>query len=832
MQVNSWMEALLQDSRYAVRVFIKNPIFTIVATLTIALGTGVNTAIFTLFNLAFRPLPIKDAHSIVRLDWGRWAEDRWFTYPDYAYLRDHTKIMSGVIASSGGRPTLVLGGQSTSEEPQRISSELVSENFFSVLGASTVLGRTFTAEENVIGKYPYAVISYPFWQRRFGGNPNVVGQTLQLNGTNFTVIGVTARDFFGFGVRPPDLWLPLFMRGQIPPQDSRGDWFESRNIRWLMISGRLKPDRTVAEANAEMGVLSSQLAPYIQESEKQPGNNNQEIDQIRRVRATPALRFGFIPLELIGSVTLATMMVLLISIANIVNLLLARAAGRQKEIGMRLCLGATRRRVVRQLLTESILLAVLGGCAGLVLAWWSIKAFLISTLPFQLLPSDPEWLNKNLTLDFRVLGYTFMLSLITGVAFGLIPALRSTRLDLATAVKDETTSFGRGMTRSRLRQGLVVAQLAFCLVLLIISGLVLRGLGRAADIDPGFDPGKILAVEPQLAFAPGYDEVQTQRFYQELTERLKNQPGVLSVTQVLNAPLTSMSRKTISIKSDTVGERVARAYYNACAANYFETIGIPIVRGRSFNEEEVRSRSNVVIVTESTAQRLWPRQAPIGQLLRPDPNAPFAEVIGVVKNTQTKIDGSDPLQFYQPLSNLAGAAILLRTSTDARELDSKIRSLVKSMAPSLLVDTYTVEEVIGSSSDIKAAHSLLALSACLGLLAMLLASMGLYGVIAYSVTQRRHEIGVRMALGARRRDVLWLVVSQGLRMIGIGVALGVTGGAAFSRVLSSALFGLNPFDPTTYAGVSLFLALVALLATYLPARRASRVDPVEALRYE
>lgn len=832
MRINNWMETMLQDLRYAVRVFIKSPVFTIVAVFTIALGTGVNTAIFTLFDLAFRPLPIKDANSVVRLDWGRWAEERWFTYPDYVYLRDHTKVLSGMIASSGGRPTLVLGGQSASEEPRRISGEFVSENFFSVLGASTVLGRTFTAEENAAGKHPYAVLSYPFWQRYFGGNPNVVGQTLQLNGTNFVVIGVTARSFFGFGVRPPDLWLPLLMRGQVPPQDRRGNWFESRNIRWLMVSGRLKPGRTMAEGNAEMGVLSGQLAPYIQEIEKKSGSNDQEINQVKRVRVTPALRFGFIPWELMGSVTLATMMVLLISIANIANLLLARAAGRQKEIGMRLCLGATRRRVVRQLLTENILLAVLGGGTGLVLAWWSIKAFLISTLPFQLLPSDPEWVSQNLSLDIRVLAYTFVLSLITGIAFGLVPALRSTRLDLATVVKDETTSFGQGMTRSRLRQGLVVAQLAFCLVLLIISGLVLRGLGRAADIDPGFDTGKILAVEPQLALAPGYDEARTQRFYQEFTERLKNQPGVLSVTQVLNAPLTGMPRKTISLKSDTVSERTARAYYNACAANYFETIGIPIVHGRSFTEEEVRSRSYVVVVTESTAQRLWPKQDPLGQLLRSDPNAPFAEVIGVVRNTQTKIDGSDPLQFYQPLSNLTGAAVLMRISTDAKEIEPKIRALARAMAPSLLVDTYTVEEVIDSSNDIKGARSILILSACLGLLALLLASMGLYGVIAYSVTQRRHEIGVRMALGARQRDVLWLVVSQGLRLIGIGVALGVVGGAAFSRAISSALFGLNPFDPIAYVSVSLFLALVALLATYLPARRASRVAPVEALRYE
>jgi putative ABC transport system permease protein len=825
------MQTILQDLRYGARMLMKAPSYTLVAVITLALGIGVNTALFTLFNSQLRPLPIDAPDAVVRLEY-RTANNHpsLFSFPDYIFYRDQTRTFSGLVAHSGEK--FLLGDRDGSAETEEIAGEFVSDNYFSVLGVRFVRGRTFTKDENSApGRGAVVVLSYQSWQQRFAGDPNIIGRIIRLNSKPVTVIGITAREFAGLDSflksDAAEVWLPLTMRPEMLSVHYEGilpenrNWFGGRNFKWLDVSGRLKPERTPEEGQAEMAMLLDQAA-----------RTWPEIDHKSRITLFFASQYGRDSLRsTMWMVLAATGAVLLIACANIANLLLAKAAGRQKEIGLRLCLGATRWRLIRQLLTESLLLATFGGLGGLLLAWWSIE--LIAPLWIN----DFDKLAINLRPDQRVLLFTLLTTLTSGIVFGLVPALQAASSDLIATIKDE----GRGWQihrRQWLRNSLAVAQVALCLSLLIPAGLLVRGLQRAAAIDRGFETKRLLAVGYSLELS-GYDSARARQFSREMISRLQSLPGVKSVVPG-STPFQVAARKSVILPGNS--QRFP-SYVIAAAPGYFETIGIPIMRGRGFTARDPLGGAHLIVVSEAAARNLWPGEDPIGKRLRVAPRDEtepamndFAEVIGVAKDIQVWQFGDIPrVLVFEPMieKEWMEFGLLVRTSGDATELKSLARATARSLEPTvrLWVDT-PEEELAGSKSGTQNTRMASQLASGLGLLALLLAAIGIYGVTAYSVSRRTREIGIRIALGASRGKVLLLVLKQGLWLVGIGGALGVAGGAAVARLLSTLLFGLSTLDPITFGVVSLFLVIVTLLAIFLPARRATKVDPMVALRFE
>ena len=820
------METLLQDIRYGVRMLMKNPGVTLVAVFTLALGIGANTAIFSGVNaFVMRPLPVPEPDQMVRpIEIG---EDRSMydevSYPDYVDYRSQSTSFEGLAAED-----LIQAAIGTEGQNDVVWGQIVSANYFDVLRVKPLLGRTFVPDEDKSpGAHPVVVLSHSLWQRRMGADPNIVGKSIQMNDRTYQVIGV-APDFFKgtkFGLAL-DFWVPMVMVEELRRSP---DWLTTRDSHWMNMIARLKPGVSLAQASAEMTTIAARL-------------NQTYPDQ--RASATQATVLGEVEGRFenmapifrgAASVAMAIVgLILLIACANVANLMLARAAARRKEIGIRLALGASRARLIRQLLTESTLLSILGGGLGLLFAFWitHLMEGFIPVLQYNVIESF-------FALDSRALVFTLIVSLATGLVFGLAPAWHSSNPDVVPVLKGDLEAEQRGRGRRfTLRNMLVVAQVSLSLVVLVCGGLFIKSFRNAQKMDPGFGAKNALLVSlnPQLI---GYDDEKAKNFYRQIVERAASVPGVEAASVARLIPLGDSSNSSGPILKE--GETLPRGsegrviMNNVVSPNYFRTMQIPIVDGRDFDERDKQGTQRTVIVNQKMAQTLWPGESAVGKRIFVGADSRDAiEVVGVVKTGKYRALAEDPKPYYYyPLSQRrpTGMTLVLRTGGDPHAVIDAIRSEVQSIdrrVPMFAVKTMTEHLTWALWAPNMAAT----LSLAFGLVAILLSAVGLYSVMAYVVSQRTREVGIRMALGANRGDVLKMITRQGMRLAAVGLAIGLMLSLALGKVLSTLLIGISGYDLTIFLLVPTLLLTVAFIACYLPARRATKVDPLVALRYE
>lgn len=841
------MDGLLKDVRYAIRSLLKRPGFSLIAVLTLALGIGANTAIFTLLNaVIFKSLPVSAPQELVFFDdtpsegtsQGDPATGQWhrFSYANYQYFRDHDQSFQGLSAFRSGEAALSVrsAGSQAGEAAQRARGHLVSGNYFSVLGVNAMLGRTLAVEDDKPGATPAAVMSYGCWTQQWKSDPSVINKEIVLNGTSFTVVGVMPPNFFGVRVRrSPDFWLPLAFQPQI---ELRPSAFEDRRVYWLNFVGRLKPGVSLEQAHASANValrqfltneagsqLNDDVRKAIANSYVQLAEGGRGISGLRRVYS-----------QALKMLMVIVVLVLLIAGANVGNLLLSRAASRKAEISLRLALGASRYRIVRQLLCESLVLAAIGGVAGILLAQWGVSvlvALVAKTSPLDVRP------------DTAVLAFTAAVSLSAGVIFGLAPALRASKTDLTTALKEKSVRTGRRRLRFGLASALVVSQVALSMVLLTGAGLFARSLMKLHEEEVGFNRDNVLLVgiDPRLA---RYKPTELSTLYGRLLDRLEALPGVQSATVATYSPMSGTGRSsTITVRgyTPTPGQDMEVDDILIGPA-YCETLGVPVLLGRDIGPRDTAAAQKIAVVNQLFAQKFFPGQSPIGRQFYfgedDDPErGEELEIVGVIGDVKYSSAREDPEPTaYRPIlqvqdSDAYSSNLQIRSTGEAGDLAPAVRQAIAEVDDKLPIFGVTTlrEQLKGTLGQEKLIAELVSF---FGLLALLLACIGLYGVMAHGVVRRTKEIGIRMALGAERRSIIWMILRETLVLILVGVAIGVPAAIGAGRLIASQLFGLSAADPLTLLVATLLLTGVAVLAGLLPARKASQVNPLIALRYE
>ncbi len=845
---------LLQDLRYAFRVLRQNPGFAAVAVLSLALGIGANTAIFSIVDaVLLKWLPVSSPQELVVVARNPSNPSVGFNYPDYEYFRDHNRCFSGILASSG-RDALSM---TVPDEGQHGSSllvpgTLVSGNYFQVLGVTPAIGRLFTPEDNrTPGGHPIAVIDYDFWQTRFGGDRSILGKRITLNGAPFTVVGVSRQGFTGTNVgNSPSLYIPIMMLRQVDA--NARNWY-SRHYWWLTPIARMKPGVSVQKATAEADVLFQQIEKN--DPEHRPTATYDKDRELRNRAVLLPGSGGYSYLRNRFSKPLAVLatvvgLVLLIACANVANLLLARTAARQKEIAIRVAIGAGRFRLISQLVTESLLLAVLGGLTGLAFAYGSVRVLL------GLMPSRTFPLNLHLSPDLRLLGFLFGVSLLTGLVCGLVPAIRATRPDVVSALKSETKS---PFAHIDLRKALVVGQVALSLLLLVGAGLFVRSLENLRYLDPGFLRENVLLVETS-AGSIGYKGQRIRTFEEQLRSAAARLPGVRIASLAALTPLQGSRWNSDIIVQGYQWKPDEKPYmdFNAVSPGYFETLGIPILAGRDFTDRDNPPSSpdppekpyppgkeppeppgppKVAIVNQTFANKFFPKDTALGKRFSTGDKFKMEnsyEIVGVVKDTRYfgLREAVEGMVYISSWRQSAGDMVLcLRTAGDPKRLIASVRREVRNLDSAIPVtETATMEHQL--DNHVSQERLIATLSSFFGSLALLLAAVGLYGLMAHTATRRTREIGIRMALGAQRNNVLWLILRDAVILVGLGAAIGIPAAFSVTRFVASFLYGLTARDPMTIALATVVLALVTVLASFLPARRASKVDPMVALRYE